>query len=439
MFRRVAALQAAFVLLLGLIIPVIAPVTASASGTLTNRSLSISSSAIGTIATGNPGSGGNGQKAKHTVTFTFGSTAPTDGSILIMYCTNPVPQAACTTPGGMTAQNLTGVTVTSPNSSLTSPGGYSIDTTTANSTINTAIGSLGVCNGSGTTRVNCVALKRASGQAETGTPQVKIDYGGGASDYITNPDNTSTTCLSSSNNCPFYARVFVFSDTAWTAANLVDAGGVAASTAQQITITAKVPERLEFSVGTTPTNPSTNCSPFTDNGALSLGDPSQGGVLSTAVTYDAHSYFRINSNATFGTAIYYSGDTLKSGSNSISPAGTGGPPPTTAVASAVGTSQFGLAIDQSDTDPGGNTGWGYSFTNLTKTAPYDTGHGTITNGGTALFAFGTGSVTSPIQIASSTGAISCDTGSVRYIGNVATNTPAGIYTTTITYIATATY
>jgi hypothetical protein len=416
--KRFAAFSAALLLFMGLFIPVFIPMRANAA-ILTTRSINLSSSAVGTVAVGAEGTGGNGQKAKHTVTFTMGTSGATVGSIVIMYCTSPVLQTTCTTPTGMTAQNLTAATV----SGLNVAQGFTLDTTTSNASL--APSADGVCNGSGTTRVNCVAVKRATAAAETGTPAATIEYGGGASDYITNP----TTA-----NYSFYARILVFSDTAFT--TRVDYGGVAASTAQQITVTAKVAERLEFSVGVgspagDPPAPSTNCVPLSDSGALTLGDAN--GVLSTAQAYDAHSYFRVNSNTTSGTKIYYSGDTLKNGSNVI----TAMPPNAGAGTSSVpGTKQFGIAIDQDDT-AGGD---GYSFTHLTKTVgAYDEGHGTITTGGTAKLAFETASITTPVEIATSTSGIACDTGSVRYIANVSTDTPAGIYTTTITYIATGTY
>jgi hypothetical protein len=434
--NRVAALFAAVLLLAGVAIPVIVPSQVGAVGALAQRSLSLSSSAVGSISTATPGNGGNGQKAKHTITFNMATTTPTIGSILVMYCTSPVPQASCTTPTGMTAANLTAATVTG----LSGTQAFSLDTSTSNASINSAIpANLGVCNGASATRTNCVAVNRTTNVTEAaGTLTVTVAYGGNASDYITNPTTV---------NYSFYARVFVFSGAgASSYTTLVDDGGVAASTAQQITITARVQERLDFSVGATPTAPSTTCAPFTDSGALNLGDPSNGYTLSTGTTWDTHSYFRVDSNTANGTVIYYSGDTLKNGSNSITAINSGSPS-TNGTKSTLGTRQFGLAIDSSDTQSGS----GYSFTDLaannnTNIAayPYDYGggNGTILGGGgvgEARFQFDTASVTAPKPIALSSQGISCDTGSIRYMANISTNTPAGIYTTTITYIATGTY
>ncbi len=435
--NRVTALCAVLLLLAGLAIPVIVPDQVRA-GALATRSLTLSSSAIGTIdpGSGTEGQGGNGAKAKHTMKFTMATSTPTIGSILIMYCTSPVPQASCTTPTNLTAQNLAAATVTG----LSGTQAFTLDTATANSAINSALpASLGVCNGATTVRLNCVAVKRTTNVTEAaGALNVTVAYGGGASDYITNPSTV---------NYSFYARVFVFSGagaSAWT--GLVDSGGVAASTAQQITITARVQERLDFSVGASPTAPGSSCTAFSDPGALNLGDPSNGYTLSTGQTWTTHSYFRVDSNTSNGTVISYSGDTLKNGSNTIT-AINAGTPTLNGTKTALGTRQFGLAIDRLDTQ----TGSGYSFTDLARNDgtnisgylfDYSFGEGTVvgdSGAGEARWQFDTGSITSPKPIAFSTQGVTCDTGSVRYMANISTNTPAGIYTTTITYIATGTY
>ena len=414
--KRFFTLAATLLFVLALVLPIVKPGRADAAQ-LTSRKITLSSSAKGNISTDAggtavaPGAGGNGAKAKHTVAVTMATSTATIGSMLIMYCTDPIFQSTCTTPTGLDAANLTAATVTG----LTGAAGFSLDTATTNATINSAIpANTGVCNGASSTRTNCVAVKHTTGQAQTGTPTATIAYGGGASDYIINPIDTS-------DNYSFYARIIVFSTT--TFATQVDYGSVAASTAQHVDITAKVKEKLNFSVGTTVTAPSTTCVAFSDSGALALGDGN--GVLSTTTQYAANSYFRVNTNTSGGTKIYYSGDTLKSGSFSITAL-------TSEVTTAAGTEQFGLAIDSSDTQ----TGSGYSFTSLTAATGYDEGNGAL---GTAKFNYATGSVSTPVEIASSAGGITCDTGSVRYVANIATSTEAGIYTTTVTYIAVGTY
>ena len=394
-FFTVAAVFAALLLAQAIILP-----GSAEAAQITSRKLTLSSSANGSVNVGTAGTGGNGARAKYTFDFTL-PTSGNVGSVLFQVCTTPLPGTTCTSPTGFTAANVTALTSTA----LTA---FSIDNSTD------LTGAPWNCAGTSPGRTNCIAITDSTPATVTGA--INIAFGGGASDYITNPTN---------DNEDFFVRISTYSAANFTGA--VDSGTVASSTAQQIDITAKVQEVLNFSVGSTVTAPSTTCAPFSDNGALNLGDSD--GVLSFTQAYDAHSYFRLSTNAINGSRVYYSGDTLKSGSNSIAAAGT------SAVASDVGASQFGLAIDDSDTQSGS----GHSFTGLTATSPYNNGDGTITDGGTAEVAFSTASTTAPVEIASASSTVTCDTGSVRYLGNISTTVPPGIYTTTITYIAVPTY
>lgn len=416
LIKKTGLLTVAFSFVAFLVIGVVNSSPKASAASLASRSMAISSSSLGNISTGAAGSGSNGLKAKYTFTFNLGTSGSTVGSLSIMFCTSPIPATgSCTAPTGFNAANVAAIQNAGSTNLL---GTVSVDTTTTNPS-----NSQGICGaGTGTTRTNCTLLKWASPTTQTGTPTITLVFGGGASDYITNPTTAGT----------FFARIATYSDTGYT--TLVDNGTTASSTATQISITAKVQEALNFSVGVANTvAPGTTCTAFSDSGALTIGDATNG--LSATTAYDGHSYFRISTNAINGTKVYYSADTLKSGANSITAMGTTQPTPTTAVASSPGTSQFGLAIDSSDTQSGN----GYSFSSLSATAPYAAGNGTITSGGSALFALAPSSVTTPVQIASTGNVITCDTGSVRYLANIATNTPPGIYTTSVNYIAVPTY
>lgn len=435
--RRSPFLVAATVLFSGLLLQAVVPMSADAA-LLSNRKLTLSSSAKGDISLDANGTdvcalttfaapqGGCGAKAKHTVNFTMATSGATTGAIIIMYCTSPIFQSTCDTPGGdaasekLSAENLTSVTV----SGLNATSNFTIDTVTTNGTINSNpnIDANGQCNDgvAAGSRGNCVVMKRGSAQVETGTPAATIAYGGGTTDYIKNP------VPDGNENYTFYARVLVLDGTDLSSANVVDYGGLAASTAQQVDILAKVQEILRFSVGTTQTAKVSNaaCTPYNDTGALTLGETGTD-VLSPNQAYDDFSWFRINTNTVNGTVVAYSGETLVSGTNDINEIGPAGD------ISRVGTEQFGLGIDSTGTD--------HEFVSLTAQAPYNAANGTITDLGTASFAFDDASMTAPITVATSTGGITCDTGAVRYIANISTSTPAGIYRTTITYIATGTY
>jgi hypothetical protein len=392
------------VLLVALIVMEFLPVrlVSAYPAEITNRSLTVTSSANGTVTTdaaGNPmaaGSGGNGAKTGESFSFIL-PQAGNIGSVDFLYCTTPLPGTTCTAPTGLTAANVLSIV---SQTGWTDTGGtvFVLNTVTANE----------------------LKIYRLTPGDETNisTP-VTVSFGGTSASYITNPTADNTT---------FFVRITLYSDNNFT--TTVDQGTVASSTATQVVVTARVQEELAFSVGTTLTAPGSTCTPFSDSGALNLGDSN--GVLSPFVTYDAHSYFRVSTNAVNGLVIEYSGATLSSGPSSIAAIGT------TPASSTPGAPQFGLAIDSSDTEGGD----GYSFTYLAaSTVPvnYSLGNGTITSGGSAYFAFDTSSTSSPQLLASSPSIIECDTGSVRYIGNIAFTTPAGLYTTTITYIAIPTY
>lgn len=362
---------------------------------IVNRSFTLSSSANGNVADGGAGEGGNGAQATHTFGFTEGDTGATVGSIEFLYCTTPLPTTTCTTPTGMDASTVVSVGTGGTGSEWT------FDAATTNS----------------------IRLTRSGGAGLIANAQT-LTFGAGStgSDYIKNP---------TTDNEEFFVRITTFSDATYTTE--ADQGTVASAVAQQIDVTAKVQEVLNFSVAgdeDAVDAPGTSCDPLTGSGAVGLGDTDD--VLSFSQAYDAHSYFRVSTNANNGTAVTYSGDTLTlvGGSTQIAAASSAGE------SSSVGSEQFGLAVD--------NTNGSHTFDTLASTSPYTQGNGTIIDAGTAQFAFDTNSVTAPVEVASSAGVagdktIVCDTGAVRYIGNVSTTTSAGIYTTTLTFIATPEY
>lgn len=379
------------------------------------RKITLSSSASGNVstdangATVARGSGGNGAFAAHTYNFTTG-TAGAVQSILLQYCTTPLLDTACTAPTGMDASTVASVVAQSGFGATA----VTLDTTTSVTT--GGIFSTSPC----ASRAHCITLQRTGGASIAASTALSVAFGTGAgTDWIKNPTAVGT----------FYVRIYTFSNNTYT--TQIDSGAVAAAIATQIDITAKVQEKLNFSVAAAKSDPSTGCTALSGTGAVALGDGT--GVLDIATAYDARSYFRVSTNAANGTNILYSGDTLKNAAGTISITAS---PNNATTGSIPGTEQFGLAIDTSDT-----AGFGYSFTNLAATSPYTTGAGTINPaGGTARFAFNTASVTTPVQIAGvASGSISCDTGAVRYIGNIGTTTRAGVYKTTITYIAVPTF
>jgi hypothetical protein len=122
---------------------------------------------------------------------------------------------------------------------------------------------------------------------------------------------------------------------------------------------------------------------------------------------DAHT-MTASTTATGGYTITVNGTTLTSGANTIATSST-------AAASSPGTEQFGLRLVV-------NSG------NGSAASPYSTAN---------QFAFD--SINFPDQVASGSGDSVTTVFGVRYIGNIAANTEAGSYGTTLTYIATATF
>lgn len=216
--------------------------------------------------------------------------------------------------------------------------------------------------------------------------------------------------------------------------------------------------------------------------SLFLGDHAAEDSLKTNQAFDTHSYWRLSSNSSGGATVYYSGTTLKNTEgDQIEPIGDTESP------SHTGTEQFGLGIDHgSDTTTlGGTEGYpvdyGVSTTDssvdqtgldaswttavtgqpdvkihnprlypLVPEANYGDASGndtspntvddTIADNGSAEFAFNADANTVPVPIASENAqVVNCVTAKMRYIGNIAATTPAGIYATKINYLAAPQY
>jgi hypothetical protein len=356
------------------------PEPALAYGLLSSRSIRMSSSANGATNTA------------YAVGFTTVTNNQSIGSVVIKFCANnPIIGDACTTPTGFNANaaTLTLNTLTGPITGLT------IDTaqSTAGSITNTLV------------------LTRT--QAPVANGAVSFVLGNGTSNGITNPGNSNVT---------FYARILVFASTAPSLlpANentASDAGGVALSTANVLNVTAKVQETLIFCVYT-----GANCA--AGGNAVALGDTN--GVLSdTAVTYTSNANFDLASNALGGVAVKLKGDTLTSGAFTITPHGEGVGPGYACIADSTATSieQFGIRVSTLGAGQANPTGQDF--------------HGCLagnhkfnpTNTNTV---YGQNIVTTP-------GATDRSTSVLELAAKAAGTTEAGIYTTTLQLIATATY
>lgn len=348
-------------------------------------------------------------------------------------------------------------------------------------------------SGNLTGKKNFIILRNtATGATPAVGDTVEVVFKASGTNYITNPGSGS-----------FFVKINTYSDGTAdqqlpdTNANIIDGGVTVANVmTDSIHITTKVLETMAFSVGTknrdtkaincvfvdAQTTPDCEgsgsvhgtCDPVqqVSNNRLNLGNPNAEYSLETGKAWDVHSYWRLSSNSSGGATVYYSGNTL---------ANTVGDEIADMPAEAVstpGTEQFGLGFVDAglDTfDPVFSNGvdglvetqptrykkpTSFPFRTLSTqttgafdlgslpaqplSGPYDEATGTLDNGngapGTAKFKFVKTSLTVPEPIAQQNDqVISCSTAKMRYVANIGADTPAGVYTTKINYLAAPQY
>jgi hypothetical protein len=194
-----------------------------------------------------------------------------------------------------------------------------------------------------------------------------------------------------------------------------DNGGVALSTAAQVTVTAKVQESLTFCV---------YLSSCGDAPAVALGN-ANGVLVSTTTNYTATSKFDLGSNAANGVVVRLKGDTLKTGAFSITSIGA----TCTADLTTATLEQFGLRVSTAGTG-------------VTATAPYLCGSGNHALDVATACSTGEENVTCTYGdlFASTAGGNAATTPTtVEYMAKASTTTEAGIYTANFGYIATGKY
>jgi hypothetical protein len=348
----------------------------------------------------------------YSINFTFGSSYTVKG-IIVDFCGNDpiVGDASCTNPGGNTSFDVGGATPSFTTSGTIGTSGWT------SAGLNTVTGS----------QKRTLELTDATGVAVTSASTATIN--------LTNVTNDTVA------NSTFYARILTYTTTAAAGSYAPgsegaysDYGGVALSTANTITITSKVQEQITFCVYTG-ANCGAGCTTANTAGngcAITLGDTH--GVLSSSGPFvDITTKYDIASNAANGVIIRVQGATLTSGSNSITAIGS------SAASSSAGSPQFGLCTWKS----GGAA-------TLTPASPYNNascnttsqtaGTGSTGGAGSAQFAFNTTNTTSTYgDVLANATAGASSTGTIAFIGNIAISQQAGIYTTTLTFVATGSY
>ena len=300
------------------------------------------------------------------------------GSIQLNYCTTA--SGTCTNPTGI-------VTTAATLTAQTGATGFTIN--------NTTNGIPYITRTSATIAANTAATYQLSN--------------------VTNPTTVNST---------FFVRISTFASTD-TTGTAIDAGTVAASTATPIVLTGTMPESLIFCAGAAITAVSNvpNCASATV-GAVAFNQ-----LFSPTDTATATSQIAASTNAASGYNITVNGPTLTSGSNTI-------PAMAVAAAGIRGTGQFGMNLKANTTA----TSTVAVGTEVTLAADGVNYRGQAATGYNTADTF---KFTSGDSIASSSnGGLGPSNGqiyTVSYVVNVAGNQASGSYTSTLTYICTATF
>jgi len=376
----------------------------------------------------------------YTVTFTV-EAGTTVGAVRIEFCDNsPIPHTTCT--NAAVGDDVPQVDANAGSIVTESGGGgaFAFTGASAGECDNPSLTAPGV--GDRHLEVLCTTPDTFAGATTFTGTFLDVDNPSNSTDSPTNPNNT------------FYARIYIYTDTTppavanpFTTTEVVHTGGIALSTAEQLTITARVQEVLHFCIGTTDAASANDCTDISGNtvdiGVVDSGAVSISPVATTSGGNNVNGLAMIRTNASNGVVVDYfaeqgtgtnhlgalrvSGATCTAdGTPSTSEvdqcfnsAGTTGNP------IAAGTEEFGLTISSVDTTNG-------TTANLVRDAEY-AGDGTAGD----LWAWDeTGTAD---RIATSTTVVDDEMLILRFAATSAITTPTGTYTVVSTYIATPTF
>jgi hypothetical protein len=388
MLKRFNSLLLAVLLFVGLGTTLFLHPRSASAAQITNRSLTLQA---GTDPITNAGSRAGATGVKHAYAFTLPS-AGNVGSIEFRYCTLPNgPSAVCTTPAGLSTTSAT----------LDASGGGATFTSVVNTT-------------------NGAPYITRTAASITANTAVTVTLGN-----ITNPDGSSCG-LTIQDNCTFFVWISSFASEDATG-SATDTGTVTAATAQQITLTGTMPESLVFCTGGT----ITTTAGVPDCGTATSGAISFDKLFSPTDTATASSQMAASTNAGAGYIITVNGPTLTSGGNTITAMGTSG-------AGAHGVSQFGTNL-KANTTTTSNPAVGAEVAPASNGTNYRGeavgGYKTVDN-----FKYVSGdTVADSGTEVSNAGGTDAQIFTNSYIVNVPGSQPAGTYTTTLTYICTASF
>jgi hypothetical protein len=390
--------SAVFAGLASLVLASFVPASALAYGQITSRSVTLSTSKAGNTTT--------------TYTFAFKpATTETVGAVGFSMCDQPYEvNSTCAQSAGAAGGLFTSATFSAGGSSSDFSSGF-------------AIGTAGNCGtGQGATTV---CLYDGSGKSmNAGTAETVVF------NSVKNPTTANST---------FYLNIFMTTvagaATVYTAP--VDFGAVAASTGNELSVSASVQEALTFCVGATVNTTGTPCSTV-GSAAVSLATSGSCPIMGATYSCTGTSQMDANTNASTGYAIYYDGSTFTNpiAGHTIAAIGS------TVAASSAGTEQFGLAmtgdvVNSSETTGGTailyqGGGTNYCYATIATFC-------TTANGAKYAYVTGGAGNTANTEVASATGPTADNIFTTTYLGNVSATTNPGVYTATVDYICTGNF
>jgi len=291
---------------------------------------------------------------------------------------------------------------------------------------------------------NGIILSDATGVAGTTGQSVTFDI-----TNVTNPTSNGT----------FYGRIITYTDSIVAAAyapgipgTLQDDGGIALSVANELTITARVQETLEFCVGTNDAGTNSNCTDISGT-AIDLGVVDS---ASPTTSVSNAGLAMITTNAANGAAIYYkteqdtasgklkqAGETCIDNVSTIDACFNSAGTTRAQIATSSDGERFGMAISSIDTSNGGATtnlicddNYTIETANTTCSAltpaPDATGYAWDDTGAFDVIATSDGA-------AITTSVLDHEMLNLQFAAQAAVTTPTGLYTVTANFVATSTF
>ena len=398
---RTGAVAAAAILAVAALLPTVVMLGRADAAQVSSRSVQLSNSATGATS------------VEYTIKFTLATASTNLEGVVVDICagdSSPLVGVACTAPSSFSwgTPTIDSAFIGSDDVSAWTPG---------------------LLNGGRT-----LTLSDATGVATAASDVVTIVVSG-----VSNPSDVDTVTVGNQVGT-FYGRMLTFNDSAQvanylatngtTATGVVDFGGSAMSTTNDLTVTARVQENIRFCLYTN--GPAQTCATGTGN-AIDIPDATT--PLNANSVSTANAYFNVSSNALSGVNIRMwsnngSDGVLKSGVYTISAFGPTVDDVCTANSANTSVEQFGLRIN-----PGAS---------VTAVAPYNCAAGNHgwdadnTAGSGANDATTVGSAYGD-TVATTAGANDASESTLEFAAKSALTTEAGIYTTALNYIATGTY